>query len=222
MSNFEKVCEFNTAFDVVKYDADDIIHIFKNPNDNQIKMFNLRCDLVIEECKELQEAINNNDKIEVRDAISDILYVLYGIGYTYSFNMNQIQLITNQNERNPSQILNKALNLKNLNKFDVFKNETLYLTRLVYDYAEYMNICVNSDFNIVHQSNMSKLCDDEDIAIKTVESYVKKYIQDPVKTPYDSPYYYKIDVNGVDKYVVKNKSTGKVLKSIKYKEVKFD
>lgn len=226
LTNFEKVCEFNTAFDVTKYEVDQINNIFNNPTESQIKMFNLRCDLVIEEAKELQEAYNNNDMIEVRDAISDILYVLYGIGYTYNFNMNGIEdsdiYHTNDNEMNPSFIVNRALNLKNINNFDTYKVEVLKLTKTVYDYAKYLNINVNSDFAIVHSSNMSKLCDDEDTAMQTVESYMKKYIQDPVKTPYDSPYYYKIKLNNVDKYVIKNKSTGKVLKSIKYHEVKFD
>jgi predicted HAD superfamily Cof-like phosphohydrolase len=225
MTNFEKVCEFNTAFDVTKYEVNQINNIFNSPNDSQIKMFNLRCDLVIEEANELQEAYNNNDMIEVRDAISDILYVLYGIGYTYNFNMNGVEdsnIYTNDNELNPSFIVNKSLMLKNINNFDTYKTEVLKLTKTVYDYAKYLNIDVNSDFSIVHSSNMSKICNDEDTAIQTVESYMKKYIEDPEKTPYDTPYYYKIQLNNVDKYVIKNKSTGKVLKSIKYHEVKFD
>ena len=39
-------------------------------------------------------------------------------------------------------------------------------------------------------------------------------------SPYDSPYYYELPE--LNKWIVKNKSTGKALKNIKYKEVSFD
>jgi predicted HAD superfamily Cof-like phosphohydrolase len=38
----------------------------------------LRIDLIAEELKELQEAVNNNDLVEVADALCDLQYVLAG------------------------------------------------------------------------------------------------------------------------------------------------
>ena len=73
-------------------------------------------------------------------------------------------------------------------------------------------------FTIVHDSNMSKLCTSEIEAKITVEKYQKDYLSG--KSPYDSVYYYKL--NGNELYVIKNKSSGKALKSINYKAVKLD
>jgi predicted HAD superfamily Cof-like phosphohydrolase len=233
-TNYEKVCEFNSAFDVSRYNCD-INELFKSILSNSTdlddtyiqnkKIFNLRCNLVIEEATELQDGFNKNSRGEMRDAICDLLYVLYGIGYTYNFDMNNIEnfnIYYNDNLMNPEKILQTSYDLKKCSSFEMFKNIVIELTKIVYDYGIFLNFDVNSDFDVVHLSNMSKLCDDEQTAIDTVESYIHRYNQDPVKTPYDSPYYYKINLNGIDKYVIKNKSTGKVLKSIKYFEVEFN
>ena len=64
---------------------------------------------------------------------------------------------------------------------------------------------------------MSKLCDNENDAIKTVTDYAIKYIEG--KSPYDSPYCYELPQ--LKKWIVKNKSTGKALKNIKYHKVCF-
>ena len=66
---------------------------------------------------------------------------------------------------------------------------------------------------IVHKSNMSKLCTSEDEAKKTVQWYLDN------EKRYDSPYY-ELAVDGVH-YVVRNKSTGKILKNINYVPANF-
>ena len=80
-----------------------------------------------------------------------------------------------------------------------------------------MGIDADADFAIVHESNMSKLCDNEIDAKATVEDYEKKHIAGI--SPYESPYYYYL--SKLDKWIVKNLSTGKALKNIKYKKVCF-
>ena len=75
----------------------------------------------------------------------------------------------------------------------------------------------DQDFSIVHESNMSKLCDTEDDANRTVLHYNEQYNNG--NSPYDSPYYYYLP--DIDKWIVKNKSSGKALKNIKYKHVCF-
>ena len=91
-----------------------------------------------------------------------------------------------------------------------------YLCRLmyhVYRLVEVYEVDIDRAFKIVHDSNMSKLCETEDIAQKTVQWYKDN------NTVYDSPAYRKSDLG--DYFVVFNKSTGKILKSINYTPVDF-
>ncbi|MEO9474667.1 MAG: nucleoside triphosphate pyrophosphohydrolase family protein [Cyclobacteriaceae bacterium] len=57
----------------------------------------LRVDLIVEELKELQEAIQDNDMVEVADALCDIQYVLsgavleFGLGDKFVELFNEVQ-----------------------------------------------------------------------------------------------------------------------------------
>ena len=75
---------------------------------------------------------------------------------------------------------------------------------------------INKAFNIVHSSNMSKLCPTEDKAIQTVNWYKES---EKYKSVYDSPAYRKS--SGGEFYMVYNESTGKVLKNIDYTPADF-
>jgi len=70
-------------------------------------------------------------------------------------------------------------------------------------------------FDLVHKSNMSKLCTSEEEAQKTVQWYKENESQ-----RYDSPSYRMSDDNV--HWVVYNKNTKKILKNINYSPVKFD
>ena len=106
---------------------------------------------------------------------------------------------------------------KNLESFNIIGNNIYQLLKYVYAYAYLAGIDANADFAIVHSSNMSKLCDTLGDAIATVADYIEKYVAGT--SPYDSPYYYELPELG--KWIVKNKSTGKALKNIKYQKVNF-
>ena len=69
-------------------------------------------------------------------------------------------------------------------------------------------INVDEAFEIVHQSNMSKLCVSEDEAKQTVEWYLKN------ETRYPSPAYKP--ASDAKHWIIYEQSTGKVLKSINY------
>ena len=89
---------------------------------------------------------------------------------------------------------------------------------VVYGAASSFGVNVDKAFDIVHKSNMSKLCTSVEQAIRTVESYKKLYKDG--HSPYDSPSY-RLSEN--KKYwVVYNESTGKILKSIDYTPANFD
>ena len=158
LTNFEKVKQFNTAFDMVQSSEPNRTIFDTDPN-----TVDLRIKLIREEFEEFVEACNAKDFGEARDAIADMLYVVYGA-------------------------------------------------------ADAFGIQADVDFNDVHDSNMSKLCSSQDEAEATVLRYAKLFSSG--ESPYDSPYYYKLE--NQEKWVVKNRSTGKALKSINYHAVNFD
>lgn len=293
-TNFEKVMEFNRAFDMVKtpkyylsgtidvmdgIEYNSLIHYRPNLFKDEPKTIKLRLDLIKEEIEELNEAVKNNDFIETRDAIGDILYVVYGMCDVLGFNIDRhlpsrmqanYSNIKNGRElfERTEQFVNHKINSINLNNFihckiylneivKMFKNpytnntsrikeclqlinlyyETLEnqcknyndntleipntlsdLLMIVYTFAILNDIDADADFAIIHDSNMSKLCDSESDAILTVSDYEDKFKQG--KSHYDSPYYYYIE--DLNKWIIKNKSTGKALKNIKYKKVAFN
>ena len=53
------------------------------------KINKLRIDLIKEELGELKEAMDNNDLLEVADALTDILYVTYGAGHAFGINLDK-------------------------------------------------------------------------------------------------------------------------------------
>jgi predicted HAD superfamily Cof-like phosphohydrolase len=124
--------------------------IVEIPQIPDLKRCELRVELIAEELKELQEAINQKDIIEVADALCDIQYVLAGA------------------------ILEFGLGEK-------FK----------------------ALFDEVQRSNMSKACDTEELAQKTVEHYEAKGF----------PSYYKKDGN---QFLVFRTADNKTLKSVGY------
>ena len=80
MTNFEKVKEFMTTF------GQEVKNKAEFPNE---KIVELRKKLIDEEFNELKDAINENDLIEVADALTDILYVAYGAGHAFGINLDK-------------------------------------------------------------------------------------------------------------------------------------
>lgn len=154
-SNFKKVIDFNEKFGIKVYDKVQLNIFDENP-----KLLDYRMNLIREEVRELEDAVKNKDFKETIDALSDILYVVYGMGAS-------------------------------------------------------IGIDLDKSFDIVHKSNMTKLCRSEEEAKKTVEYYeVNKE-----KLGYDSPDYRLSDDGKY--YVVYNRSTMKILKSIYYEPADF-
>ena len=55
------------------------------PDDSII---DLRLDLINEEYKELRDAVEADDIVEVADALTDMLYVVYGMGHAFGINLD--------------------------------------------------------------------------------------------------------------------------------------
>ena len=80
MTNFEKVKEFMTTF------GQEVKNKAEFPNE---KIVELRKKLIDEEFNELKEAINENNLIEVADALTDILVVTYGAGVAFGIDLDK-------------------------------------------------------------------------------------------------------------------------------------
>ena len=317
LSNFQCVKEFNRAFDMVSKEPKEYLgydeNMFGSIKINPYKYFRpkvfvshsllrLRLNLIKEEIEELNDAIKVSDMKETRDAIGDILYVVYGMadifgvdidyifsntlqtevfkyyldnkidnkidntkhtdnintayidkfisasdnGYKTITNFTYIKLFTDELKDTKTiltfkTILDKInelyLNLEkecqnetivfdgiNNNCISSIEQKIVIVSQYIYNLLKYTyllatmyNIDADSDFAIIHDSNMSKLCDTEQDAKDTVTDYEIKYKNG--NSPYDSPYYYELPE--LKKWIVKNKSSGKALKNIKYKEVTF-
>ena len=79
MTNFLKVKKFMKTF------GQEVLESPKFPNKKIIK---LRINLIKEELNELEEAVENDDLLEVADALTDILYVTYGAGHAFGINLD--------------------------------------------------------------------------------------------------------------------------------------
>ncbi len=80
MTNFEKVGIFMKTFGQEVKDK---------PSLSTKKINNLRVSLIEEELKELKDAMENNDLLEVADALTDILYVTYGAGHAFGIDLDK-------------------------------------------------------------------------------------------------------------------------------------
>ena len=259
MTNFTKVVDFNKSFGI-PVSSVPLIHILKeNP-----KLTNLRLSLIQEEVQELLDAFNQKDFVEVIDALTDILYVVYGAGASFGVNMDRefreyfIELRGNMDNNLSNYQIVKKYTKDNLDleipntiinlfttKMESSSLDNVYNTRnRISSYTQYLDksiqehnfiqavdclvrllhhtyslgillgINLDQSYQIVHSSNMSKLCKTEEKAQETVEWYLKN------EKRYDSPDYRRSDDN--INWVVYNKSTGKILKSINYTPANFD
>ena len=88
MSNFNKVGTFMKTFGQ---------EVKTKPSFSSDKINKLRIDLIKEELDELQEAMENNDLLEVADALTDILYVTYGAGHAFGIDLDKCFEVQNSN-----------------------------------------------------------------------------------------------------------------------------
>ena len=79
MTNFEKVGHFMKTFGQEVKTKSEL---------SSEKINNLRISLINEELEELKKAIQDKNIIEVADALTDILYVVYGAGHAFGINLD--------------------------------------------------------------------------------------------------------------------------------------
>ena len=79
MTNFQKVKNFMETFGQ---------EVKSRPSFSSDKINILRYNLIKEELDEFKRALDNNDLLEVADALTDILYVTYGAGHAFGINLD--------------------------------------------------------------------------------------------------------------------------------------
>ena len=79
MTNFQKVKKFMQTFGQ---------EVKTRPSFSSEKINELRYNLIEEELYEFKQALDNNDLLEVADALTDILYVTYGAGHAFGIDLD--------------------------------------------------------------------------------------------------------------------------------------
>ena len=94
LDSLNQVKKFHNTFNAPVLDTPEI------PSQDRCK---LRVSLLQEELNELQEAINNNDIVEIADALCDIQYVLSGAVLEFGFGEKFVQLFNEVQRSNMSK-----------------------------------------------------------------------------------------------------------------------
>ena len=79
ITNFEKVGDFMEAF------GQEVLYIPTTPDFN---LSALRLDLIDEEVQDLRDGLANKSMLEIADALTDILYVVYGAGHAFGIDLD--------------------------------------------------------------------------------------------------------------------------------------
>jgi predicted HAD superfamily Cof-like phosphohydrolase len=79
MTNFKKVGVFMQVFGQ---------NVETVPKIQELNVATLRYELINEELDELGEAIDDANIVEIADALTDLLYVVYGAGHAYGIDLD--------------------------------------------------------------------------------------------------------------------------------------
>ena len=199
---FDCVREFHQVFQHPIRDITDKPFCFEEDK----KLVEFRFSLIQEEICEYLEARKLS---EVVDALCDIIYVLTGTYISLGirapdiFNMDILELSKRVDLERCIHDLRHSINTRDRELF-------LLTLDTVYVYCDLLGkmytIPISDCFMEVHLSNMSKSCDTESLAQRTVDSYMSKNI----------PASYRPSGN---RWIVYNTETGKILKSLEYNPV---
>ena len=80
ITNFEMVGDFMEAF------GQEVLYMPRMPDTN---LAALRLDLIDEEVQELRDGLGKKSMLEIADALTDILYVVYGAGHSFGIDLDE-------------------------------------------------------------------------------------------------------------------------------------
>lgn len=215
--HFNQVKEFMTLFSQT---------INTEPKMPTLKTLALRLSLINEEISELREALYADDLVEIADALTDILYVVYGAYATFGTEpdigprgspVGSVRIPNSSDSLYLLFTMQKAVqNIQDQFTSTAHTDQTLesasyYLDTLldkVYSFAEKMKLDINSCFEEVHNSNMSKAVPTEEQALSSIQQRINEgKVEDYTGAT--------IEKNG-ELFLIKRKSDGKILKGSNY------
>lgn len=213
---FECVKEFHVQFGHPHPERS----IYLSPNLANIihPLMKLRLSLIEEEFNEFLEGYNKESKKMMIDGLGDLLYVVEGTMVALGIEdlLNLVKSISEQYTIDAlvTELKNNIMDLKK-NYFEmneITMSSTLeFIIYTIFELSLLIGFDLEKAFDIIHQNNMSKLCKTEDEAIKTVDSYRKNPLFSSQIIDYRQS-------NDKKYFVVYNKTTGKILKSINWVE----
>lgn len=153
--------------------------------------------LIEEELGEYTQAVLEEDKIEQLDAIGDLFFVAVQLECMYR------KPNYKSTELNRSTIYTAIESL--LSQED---NSFSRVVEVLNNLSKQLNVDLHDLVQEIYNSNMSKLCKDEQTAQETVENYKKKGVET----------YYKVCTTDSSKYIVYRSEDNKVLKSVDFVE----
>lgn len=243
-SGYQKVQEFHDAFGHPNPND-----VQRNIFDENPALIQSRISLILEELNETKEAYANHDAVEFIDGLCDMLYVIYGMGIVCGLHnepvnrLPTVQLI----DRTINQLLSRNI-IKNDDQYVVIRlcgiersfeimldsvkrkdincldSDLAVMASQLNNIGKYLNIPLNQAFDIVHQSNMSKLCSCERVAEETIAHYktLPEFSSKNVRYRLAPGEIFNKDKEWLTKYVIYNADTGKILKSKYWHLPNFD
>jgi hypothetical protein len=153
-----------------------------------------------------------NTDIEFMNSILD---TNYGINSILNEILDHNQILNNLTELflNKQKIIYHELFIKHLIKFYDVTLDKIVVN--IFRMGQLFNLRIIQLFDIVHNSNMTKICENEQDALDTVCWYKIHELR------YKEPAYRIIHYNDKDYFVIYDVETKKILKSIKYIPAKF-
>jgi predicted HAD superfamily Cof-like phosphohydrolase len=154
-TNYSRVKKFNEVFG---HPAP--IEVQRNILSKRLKLVELRNALIDEEIHELLDAYRSNDVIEIIDALSDILYVAYGLMVVYGLNGDTLfsefiaSHYTNLGQRLPNSFdsLTNYLKVKTyMNQFNELDNNLKCIPKTFLDMLD------NIKYKVIYESLLSDL-----------------------------------------------------------------
>jgi predicted HAD superfamily Cof-like phosphohydrolase len=128
----------------------------------------LRIKLIREELNEYCTAFENNDRVEMADALADLLYVLAGTAVSYGFAPDE-PIESPYDGRDPiegrsgayAQFLRddfaKYEAAEQSNDIDLIRSAVFHMMVEIFGIARQSRIPINAVFTEVHRSNLTKL-----------------------------------------------------------------
>jgi hypothetical protein len=193
-------------------------------------LIRLNTDLVAEELSELHTAWEMSPgparELEIVDALGDLEYVIHfgaiGLGCRLTDPAPVLpegqELCPDEELRQLSQTINYLIRAYQEPEPDLSTIISLAQASLEAIYRlgdKALGYDINRAFHLIHQSNMTKFPQTEELAQETVEHYLREH--QAGRSPYDQPAYRR-SFNG-ERFIIYNQTNQKILKSLLYHPV---